>query len=303
MRDSTPKSLLFLALLAVLLPGCDFFFGQQPDDDDPPPPASLECGGSFDVTNMASGELVPVTASSGTSIRISTHFASGFEDSAGILVFDDGTYANNHGEFWDPTTGERVLTGSRRHDETAAVRLFVPGGGTTAGSLQMTCSSPGEECNNLWDDDGDELQDCADPDCARYDDCAGDQEDLEDVSFLCTGDESGELAVPLLDQFSDQRTLYLSRPGGEDQPAVEFWGGAELAILGGADDLIGVEVGFGSAGFVCSGIALSDAVECTQSWRVEAGETINFPANQLPLWLEPLDTAWTSLTATVDCAD
>ena len=63
-----------------------------------------------------------------------------------------------------------------------------------------------------------------------------------------------------------------------------------------------VEVTFGEAGMVCvGGVDETTVIACGAALDVAAGETRTFPTSDLPLRLEPLAAAWSSLEARLVC--
>ena len=75
--------------------------------------------------------------------------------------------------------------------------------------LEVTCLPPGEDCQNLVDDDGDSLVDCADPDCEQDAVC----QSFPPMEVDCENgeDDDGDSLVDCADPDCEQTTPCLSR--------------------------------------------------------------------------------------------
>ena len=296
-----PLPWLLLAGVLALLPalaGCDVTLAPEPEPPDPNTDGVLRCG---DVERLegrfgGQGMLVDIATDQGVEL---------------VLDFDDPTHAGRLAtsiaddfsrsiEIWDSVQGVRVLTGRRGSGETLVFELVAAGGASVGGSVRVVCSTPGEICFNLGDDDGDGRADCADLGCARDTSCTTDQDDLEQVELDCGG-AFVALTPSELSAIDDQRTIYTTHPGGDGQPAHEFWGGAELVITDAEDDGQ-ITLRFDGEGMVCPGADQGNLVSCEAPVYVEPGQDYTWFTTQLPLYLEPLDAAWPGLSAALDCA-
>ncbi len=280
-------------LALLLLPGCEFWQTPPPD---PSLDGLLSCDEDQPLDGMVSGDALQVDAQGPIGLRIWTRFTD--PDAAGILR-TDGESADNIAEWWDPRAEAAVLTTSLERGQGALVDLFAVSGVTVGGSLVMECPAA-EVCWNLSDDNGDGLIDCADPLCARNEDCVLQQENLETVTLSCSADFV-QIEPPVLGAIDDQRTLYTTRPMGESQPVESFWGGAEIALRLPPATATSVRVRLGGAGLVCSGSEGIAAVLCDSVTEVGDGDVVELPLTSLT-WLEPLGASWESIEIHTDCA-
>jgi len=263
----------------------------------PPDPATdgiLACGEVMNIDDLPPGSEIPLEVDTYDSVLV-------------LIDFDDPRHTarlRNESEtslqralaVWDPVLGRATIPGYRGSGEELRLELI----GATAdrpfsGSVSLECSSPGEVCFNLSDDDGDGAVDCADIHCARDPRCVEDQHDLDERVLSC-GTDFALLNPPELRTFDDQRTLY-TQPGGA---FTEFWGGAEL-LLGATTGAGTIEVIFAEPGMLCFGSAEDQVVPCDTLLEVFAGETHSFPSGDLPVRLEPLAQSWLSLQARLVC--
>ncbi len=283
---------LTLLGLATLC-GCEFFITPPEPEPDPATDGILACGEQMSVDGLEAGTTIPVDVPQGTSVEVLMGF--GDPGQIGRLRVDSDTSLSRALPVWDPVLERAVIPGYRGTGEDLTLELLGAGSDGFSGSVSLQCTSPGEICFNLSDDDGDTLVDCADIHCARDPRCADDQHDLDERVLSCD-EQVQQLDPPELRSFDDQRTLYI-RPE-TDFP--EFWGGAELtlgATLGSGT----VEVTFGEAGMVCVGEATEDTVVCDVALDVSSGETRSFPTEDLPLRIEPLGPGWIDLRARLVC--
>ncbi|MCO4770454.1 MAG: hypothetical protein KDA24_10535 [Deltaproteobacteria bacterium] len=281
------------AAVALLLTGCDFF-ATPPDQD-----GLLSCDEEQPLSLLTSADDLDVDAGSEVGLRIVTAF--GDPDMAAVLRIDGPDVADHIGEFWDPSVGQTMLTGTIEVGQSGSVELFRPGGGAMSGSLTLTCGAP-EVCWNLIDDDGDGRVDCADPLCARVPDCEDAQEPLETETPLCSTDFV-PLDVPVLRAIDDQRTLYETSPlGAGVQPTLAFWGGAEVMIPSLPPTAIRAIVRVGGGGMLCEGTPDGPAVSCDRVVDLADGDEVEFMPSDV-VWLEPVAAAWESLEVHVICED
>jgi len=295
MSPRTPCVLV--ALLLGLLAGCEFFTPPPEPEPDPNLDGVLRCGDLEDLTGAQGGMGVQVELPSETGVEFLTDFLA--PSHGARLASETDSEIVRYLEIWDPTRQLRSIPLRHQGNETLVLELLSGNGEPLSGTVEVLCSTPAEICFNLADDSGNGRVDCADFSCARESDCVQDQEDLETVELSCS-DGLVALEPPEIGTIDDQRTLYTTHPGEDGEPAQEFWGGAELAIVGVEDDGM-ITLRFGGAGMVCSGQDLGESIACESPVYVEDGEEATFFTTQLPLWVEPLDARWTSLEAHLDC--
>jgi len=280
---------------ALALCGCEFFSTPPESPPDPATDGILACGEDMSVDDLPPGSNIPLDVPIRTSVQVFVELDG--PNTLGRLVTENDTSLGRVLPVWAPLLEQEILPGYRDTDNE--LRLELVGAGADElffGNVFLECSSPGEVCFNLGDDDGDGAVDCADLHCARDPRCVGDQFDLDVRTLSCSADFQ-TLEPPELGPIDDQRTLY-RRPGGQFE---EFWGGAEL-MLGPVTTSGTVEVTFGEAGMVCvGGVDETTVIACGAALDVAAGETRTFPTSDLPLRLEPLAAAWSSLEARLVC--
>jgi len=283
-----------LALLGLsTLGACEFFMTLPEPEPDPATDGILACGEQMSVDGLEAGATIPVDVPQGTSVEVLMSFNEPTQ--LGRLRTDSDTSLSRALPVWDPALERAIIPGYRGTGEELTLELLGADSDGFSGTVSLQCTSPGEVCFNLSDDDGDALVDCADIHCARDPRCADDQHDLEELVLSCS-EESQQLEPPELRSFDDQRTLYMQ----PENSFPEFWGGAELT-LGAALGPGTVEVTFGEAGMACVGEAADDVVICDVALDVSSGETISFPTEDLPLRLEPLGPGWIDLRAQLVC--
>jgi len=285
-----------LLLIAAALAGCEFW--------NPPDPADernidgvLQCGDTEVLTGYGSGKALPVDVSVGTGVELRLDLEDGTHTAR--LAVDAGGGIDRMLEIWDSLTGERLIAATRGGGEELTLELIATNTRLLEGTVSVTCEASGEVCFNLGDDDGDGAADCADVSCARSPACVDDQDDLETVTLPC-GDVLVPLSPPALTSISDQRTIYATHPGGDDGPAQEFWGGAEVAIHE-VEAAGTIEIVAGTDALVCAGIPDPAVVLCPDPIRLAAGETATISTDDLPLWLEPLGPQFETLSARLNC--
>jgi len=278
----------------ALLAGCEFFITPPEEPPDPATDGILSCGELMSVDGLPAGSGIPLDVPLYNSVQVLMDFTD--SDQIGRLRTESETTLQRALAVWDPVLQRTVIPGYRGSGEELRLELLGadPEEGFS-GSVSLECSSPGEVCFNLTDDDDNGAVDCADLHCARDVRCVEDQHDLDERVLSC-GTDFEDLEPPELRNFDDQRTLYTT-PGGERQ---EFWGGAEL-LLAAATGSGTVEVTFGEAGMACIGSAQDEVVPCSAALAVAPGETRSFPTVDLPIRLEPLAGTWLSLAARLVC--
>ena len=282
------------ALAVVLVGGCEFF---SPPEPTPADDTVLTCGETLvvdDVVRLSTGW--EIDAATGTGLEVSTAFDDPSDSIR--LVYEDDSGIERATGFTDPTTGERLFTGFMLSGRRAFVE-FLWGSSAPSGSLTLTCTTPGENCGNLADDDGDGAIDCADSHCARDADCLEGQRDFDLSALGCT-DGWEPLEVPELRSFSSQRTIYrLEDDEGDFRE--EFWGGAETSIVSAVLDRF-VQVRSQSGGLACLGTDVTTHIACIGDWARLGGDAVFVVADaDLPVHLEPAGAAWTDLEVRVDC--
>jgi hypothetical protein len=279
-------------LLLPSLAGCPFF-GTGPTEPDAAADGVLSCAEAMDVAGLG-GTTVPVEAPPGSTIRIATHFDD--PSAVGILVRSGEQEFDNLSEYWDPREETTALSAFLAAGQAAEVRLVDPDSGTLSGELAMRCDSPGEQCWNLSDDDGDGAIDCADDGCAREPDCVAEQADLQVQAVAC-GVEP--IDPPTLRAIDDQRTLYTTSPLGDEYPAESFWGGAELALIPAGEGVL--ELTVGTAGIACAGTDGGTTIFCDDLWPLVPGEPLRIESPPAKIWIEPLGASFASIEAGLDC--
>jgi hypothetical protein len=285
---------IFSLAATLVLCGCEFFIVSPEPPPDPATDGILACGEVMSVDGLPPGATIPLDVPIRTSVQVFLELQGA--GSGGRLLIESDTSLERVLPVWDPVLGQAVLPAYRDTDEDLQLELIGATDGAFAGDVVLQCSSPGEVCFNLSDDDGDGAVDCADLHCARDPRCVEDQFDLDVRTLGCSAD-SETLEPPELGPIDDQRTLY-RRPGSSVE---EFWGGAEL-MLGPVTTSGTVEITFGEAGMVCvGGIDEVTVISCAAVLAIAAGETRTFPTSDLPLRLEPLAATWSSLQARLVC--
>jgi len=297
-----PRPLLWLSLAALLawlpaLSGCEFFIPPEPEPPDPNIDGVLRCGDTERLEGFYGGQSLWVDIATDQGVELIIGFDDVSHGSRLTTSSDEGLQRAI--EIWDPARGVRVLTGRRASGEELTFDIIASGGAAVGGTVQVNCITPGEICFNLGDDDGNGRADCADLGCARDFGCYNDQADLEQAELECGG-AMVALEPPELSAIDDQRTVYTTHPGGDDQPAHEFWGGGELVIVDAEDDGQ-ITMRFEGRGMVCPGADQDNLVSCTNPAYVEPGQDYTFFTTQLPLFVEPLDPVWPGLSAALDC--
>lgn len=299
---TVPRPLPWLILAALLawlpaLAGCDFFITPEPEPPDPSTDGVLRCGDTERLEGYFGGQALWVDIATDQGVELITGFSD--PTHAGRLATSTDDDFSRSIEIWDPVRGVRVLTGRRGAGEELIFEMVAGGSAAVGGTVQVNCITPGEICFNLGDDDGNGRPDCADLGCARDTSCSTDQGDLEQVELECGG-AIVPLDPPELSAIDDQRTIYTTHPGGLDQPAHEFWGGAELVIVDAEDDGE-ITMSFEGQGMVCPGADQGNLVSCTNPVYVEPGLDYTFFTTQLPLYVEPLTAVWPGLSTSLDC--
>ena len=278
--------LLFLPLLA-----CDFFTPGSGTPADEVVDGVLRCGTTEDVTGFLTGDRLPIEVASTQAFELTLDFDDPTHSGRVRVSSDFGV--DRLLEVW--IGDARLIPASRVDGGDAELELIALNSGTVSGTITMACPDPSEDCNNIADDDGDGLIDCADPSCAQEPRCVQEQADLEVIELSC-GDDL-EIAPPAIGTFDEQRVLYAF---GDDAVQWHFYGGAEI-VLTSTDGPGTVVVEAGSGGLACSGELEATGVQCATAAMLTAGVEATFAAAQLPLWLEPDDAGWTSVRARLDC--
>ncbi len=291
-RITGTRVFLFTFLLGALS-GCDFFLAPPEPEPDPATDGILSCGEQMSVDGLEAGSMIPVDAPQGASVEVFVELTDPIQ--LGRLRFESETSLYRSLPVWDPVLEHSVIPGFRGTGEELTLELIGADSEGFRGSVSLQCTSPGEVCFNLSDDDEDGLMDCSDIHCARDPGCSDDQDDLDERVLSCS-DQPQQLEPPELRSFDDQRTLYL-RP---EASAPEFWGGAELMLAATLESGT-VELTFGEAGMVCVGGVPDQSVACDLAIDVTSGETRAFPTEDLPLRIEPLGPNWIDLRAQLVC--
>ncbi len=288
---SAPRTLLLAPL--ALLAGCDFFTPPEPDD------GVLTCGETLVVEEFEFLERYPIEVAAGTSIEVGWDLADPadtlrleMQDAAGITRSTPVT---------DPISGRVVLSGFVSAGRQASID-FLFSSSSPSGTVTLTCLSPGEDCGNLADDDGDGLIDCADIHCARDAGCVDGQRDFDIETVNCT-DGWEPLEVPELRNFSSQRTIYRLLDADGDARE-EFWGGGETTVISSVRDRF-LQIRSASGGLVCLAQDQITHLVCFDGdWaRLDDGEPFVVADADLPVHIEPLGAAWTDLEVRVDCGN
>jgi len=277
--------------------GCAFFLPEP----EPPPDLSLDgilsCGEQMPLVNWSPGTELDLDVGTFTSVEVLADFDEG--GPALRLVATSDTALRRAVELWDPLLDRRTLPGFRGSSEDLSLER-IGGEEDSEGNLSLECSSPGEMCFNVQDDDGDGAIDCADLHCARDSNCIEDQEDLTERLVTCS-DDYVAMDIPGIDRLDSQRTLYRTTEGTPEHPADEFRGGAEIVILE-APGATAVSFRFGSSGLLCAEATLGDTfVDCPSPVRVQAEDVYEVPVDALPVYLEPDGDRWVSVEARGDC--
>jgi hypothetical protein len=286
-------SVWVLAICISFICGCDFFLTPPEPEPDPLTDGILSCGELMDIEGLEAGSTIPIDVPQGTSVIVQVDLTDPVH--IGRLRTESDTRLFRALPVWDPLLEQAILPGFRGTGEQLTLELLGADSNGFSGSVSLQCTSPGEICFNLTDDDSDSLVDCADIHCARDTSCSDDQHDLEERVLTCS-DEFQQLDPPELRTFDDQRTLY-TRP---DSEWPEFWGGAEL-LLGATLAAGTIELTFGEEGMVCVGGLVNQVTACETIIEVSSGETRAFPTEDLPLRLEPLGPTWIDLQARLVC--
>lgn len=276
-----------LPLTALLLAGCD------PLELD----GKLSCDEDQPLEYVESVDQLVIDADTPTGLMITATLDA--PDQGVVLGIESGGVRDNVGMLWDPVSRQSVLGGSLSSGEVGIVEVFRPGGGPLEGNLHLDCVAQ-EVCNNLADDDGNGLVDCADPQCARTDACELSQEALEVVTPACS-DDFEALDVPVLRVIDEQFQLYDTSVQSDARAPIALYGGAEILVAGLPPTGTAGTLRFGSAGIACLGDVDPDlrAVVCASVVEVAAGDTL--PYGDEPVWLEPEDASWVSVEAQVTC--
>jgi hypothetical protein len=280
--------ILFLAPL--LLAGCDFFTPPIPDDE------VLTCGEILEVAEIAPLGGYPIEVAANTSIEVTWDLNAG--DSV-RLQFEDASGLTRATAVTDPVAGRAVLTGFVASGRQASVD-FLFESAAPSGTITLMCVTPGEDCGNLVDDDGDGAIDCSDVNCARDTGCVEGQADFDIHALACT-DGWEPLDVEELRSFSSQRTIYrLVEANGDIRE--EFWGGGEAVIRSSVRDRF-VQLRSATGGLACIGQDQETHLVCTDGmWgRLSADEPFVVADSDLPLYVEPLGNRFTDLEVRVDC--
>ena len=294
-RPTTPLLLLCLVVLA----GCEFWITPEPEPPDPNIDGILRCGDVERLEGYYGGQALWVDIARDQGVELIIDFDDPGH-TARLAVSSEDDFSRSI-EIWDPARGVRVLTGRRGAGEELTFEMIAGGGAAVGGTVQVNCITPGEICFNLGDDDGNGRADCADLGCARYTGCSTNQGDLEQVTLSC-GAAFVDLEPPEPSAIVDQRTIYTTHPGLDEEPAHEFWGGGELVIVDAEDDGQ-ISLRFEGQGMVCPGADQGSLVSCTDPVYVEPGQDYTWFTTQLPLFLEPLDVTWPGLSVALDCVE
>ncbi len=288
---SAVRTLLIASL--TLLSGCEFFTPPEPDD------GVLTCGETLAVEDIAAFGGYAIDVAGGTSIEVTWDMDD--PDDSMRLQFEDASGLTRSTVIVDSVTGRRLLSGFVASGRQAAVE-FLFESDSPSGTVTLTCLSPGEDCGNLADDDGDGAIDCADAHCARDTGCAEGQRDFDVETVDCT-DGWEPLEVPELRNFSSQRTVYRVATADGDIRE-EFWGGGETVIISSVRDRF-VQLRSASGGLACLAQDQETHLVCADGdWaRLSADEVFVVADADLPVHIEPLGLGWTDLEVRVDCGD
>ncbi|MCP4869874.1 MAG: hypothetical protein GY898_14280 [Proteobacteria bacterium] len=283
-----------LILLALAVAGCEFWNPPEPDLN---VDGILQCGDVEVLTEYGSGDSLPVEVGTGTGVELRLDLFDGTHSAR--LAVDSGGGLVRMLEIWDSVSGDRLITATKGSGEELTLELIATNTLLLDGTVSVTCVASGEVCFNLGDDDGDGDADCADISCARAASCVDDQDDFSTAELDC-GDTLVPLDVPILSTISDQRTIYATSPGGEEGPAQEFWGGAEIAIHE-VEAAGTIEIETQTEALVCPGIPSPEVVLCVEPVRLAAGESVTVSTDELPLWLEPVGPQFDAVSARLNC--
>lgn len=288
-----PAGRVLLTISMCLLCGCDFFLTPPEPEPDPATDGILSCGELMSVDGLEAGSTIPIDVPQGTSVTVQVDLTDPVQ--IGRLRTESDSRLFRALPVWDPLLEQAIIPGFRGTGEQLTLELLGADSNGFSGSVSLQCTSPGEICFNLSDDDADSLVDCADIHCARDTNCSDDQHDLDERVLSCS-DQLEQLDPPELRTFDDQRTLYT----GPDSEWPEFWGGAEL-MLGASLTAGTIEISFAEEGMVCVGGTVDQITTCETMIEVGSGETHSFASEDLPLRLEPLGPAWIDLQARLVC--
>ena len=288
------RPLLPLLALALAVAGCEFWNPPEPDLN---VDGVLQCGDVEVLTGYGSGDTLPLNVATGTGVELRLDLVDGTHSAR--LAVDSGGGLVRMLEIWDSVSGDRLITATRGGGEELTLELIATNTRLLDGTVTVACATSGEVCFNLGDDDGDGVADCADISCARAPSCVEDQSDFSTVELECS-DALVPLDVPVLSSIADQRTIYATHPGGEDGPAQEFWGGAEIAIHD-VEAAGTLEIATQTDALVCPGIPDPEVVLCVDPVRLAAGESVTLSTDDLPLWLEPVGPQFDAVSARLDC--
>ena len=171
----------------LLLSGCEFFITPPEPPPDPATDGVLACGEVMNVDGLPPGAQIPLEVATYDSVQVLIDLDD--PQQIGRLRNESETSLQRALPVWDPVLGRTSIPGYRGSGEDLLLELI---GATEevpfSGFVSLECSSPGEVCFNLSDDDGDGAVDCADIHCARDPRCVEDQHDLDERVLACGTD-------------------------------------------------------------------------------------------------------------------
>jgi hypothetical protein len=283
-----------------LLTSCAFF---MPPTVPAPPgtlPDELSCGEGWTVDGLTGADAVALNIEPQTNFELVADFGSPLLSMR--LSRDTGSAIERSLLLRDPVGDRALIPGTQPGTDALQIELL----GTSSvfeGTVTVNCAQPSELCFGLTDDDGDGSIDCADLNCAWDPVCNQSQEIFSEIELSCS--DGVQVLDTALGATDEQHSLYRTIPASESAVGLEFWGGAEVAVVGVGEGVESIEVTTGSPGLVCftgSQQALSDEIVVCGSSEETDGTAFTVSPDQLPIILEPLALGWTGLEIVPVCA-
>jgi hypothetical protein len=203
---------------------------------------------------------------------------------------------------WDPVSQRALIPGTQ--DGTDSLQLELLGTSSVfSGTVTVECSQPAELCFDLTDNDGDGAVDCADLNCAWDPSCNESQDVFSEVTVSC--DDGDVLVSTAVGPTDNQHTTYRTISATESALGLEFWGGAELAIVAVDESVESLTILPGGPGLLCFpdplGSLSDETISCVSTQETEGAELTLTP-EQFPVIIEPLGPGWSDLQISPACA-